>query len=276
MRGRRIGVAVGVCLLAAGLVALTTAAGSRHTAAHPRVLGYAGPAQHRGVRPSTRASAQFTSRNWDGYITYASGQGTDFNVVKSTWVQPTVTCGARNAWTVFWVGLDGWWDDTVEQGGSSARCTNGVPHYALWWEMFPTNAIQLANTISAGDTITASVTYLPATETFVIKVRDVTSGVGFTKRELCASNITCDRSSADVVAEDVGHFGAGSYFPLADYGTMTFSASSITDIAGNTGSFSKSTWLNAAVTEMEGGTTYATVSPLRSSGKVFDAIWAHQ
>ena len=57
---------------------------------------------------------------------------------------------------------------------------------------------------------------------------------------------------------------------------MTFSASSITDIAGNTGSFSKSTWLNAAVTEMEGGTTYATVSPLRSSGKVFDAIWAHQ
>ena len=276
MRARRIGGVVGACLLAAGLLALTSGAGGRHASAHRAQAGaYAGAAQHRGVLPSTRTSQQFTSRNWDGYITYAADQGTDFNVVKSTWVQPAVTCPAPNAWAVFWVGLDGWWNATVEQGGSSAQCKNGVPHYALWWEMYPTNAIQLANTISAGDTITASVTYLPGTQVFVIKVKDVTSGVGFTRRETCASGLTCDRSSADVIAEDVGHF-SGGYFPLADYGTMTFTPSSITDISGNKGSFTKSTWLNAAVTEQQSGTTYATVSPLRNSGKTFDATWAHQ
>lgn len=54
---------------------------------------------------------------------------------------------------MFWVGLDGWWDDTVEQGGTSARCVNGTPQYATWWEMYPTNAIQTVFSINAGDSI---------------------------------------------------------------------------------------------------------------------------
>lgn len=261
-------------LLAAGILALP--AGGR-PAAHPTAHhgGYAGPARQRETRSTGRSTAQFTSRNWDGYITYASDEGTDFNAVKATWVQPAVTCEQPKAWTVFWVGLDGWWNNTVEQGGSSAQCIAGTPQYTLWWEMFPTNAIQTMNVISAGDTITASVTYDPVSTDFVIKVRDVTSGRGFTRHEQCASNISCDRSSADVIAEDVGHFGGGTFFPLADYGTMSFTASRITDTAGTSGSFTRKAWLNAAVTESAGGTTYATVSPLTDHGRAFSATWAH-
>jgi hypothetical protein len=80
-------------------------------------------------------------------------EGTDLDVVRAKWTQRAVTCPTANAWAVFWVGLDGWWDDTVEQGGTSARCVNGTPQYATWWEMYPTNAIQTVFSINAGDSI---------------------------------------------------------------------------------------------------------------------------
>jgi hypothetical protein len=78
-----------------------------------------------------------------------------------------------------------------------------------------------------------------------------------------------------VIAEDVGHFGGGTFFPLADYRTMSFTAAAITDTGGHSGSFSSSAWLNAAVTESSGGTTYATVSPLSTTGQRFSATWRH-
>jgi hypothetical protein len=268
----------GLCVLVIAALSGATAhaaPGSRAAVRH-RAVGYAGPARQRTVRfAANHSSAQFTSRNWDGYIAYENGGPTDFNVVKSTWVEPAVTCSAKNAWTVFWVGLDGWFNGTVEQGGSSARCINSVPHYSLWWEMYPTNAIQTMNAINAGDTVTASVTYEPGTQTFVIQVKDVTTGQGFTENEQCASDLTCDRSSTDVIAEDVGHF-SGGYFPLANYGTMTFTQSKTTDVNGTSGGFSRKAWLNAAVTETDGSTTFATVSALSDKGKTFSATWHHK
>lgn len=251
--------------------------GSAAVAHSTRVNGFAGLARGTTTGPFVKASsAQFTSRNWAGYITYDSSEGTDFNVVQATWVEPTVTCPKANAWTVFWVGLDGWWNDTVEQGGTSAECIGGVPQYEAWWEMFPTVSIQTVFAINPGDKVTASVTYVPSTTTFVIVVSDVTSGNSFTRDEQCASDLSCDRSSADVIAEDVGKFGSGSYFPLADYKTMKFTKSKVADVNSDSGTISDSHWLNAAVTEKSGSTTYATVSALNSKGNTFSATWKHE
>jgi hypothetical protein len=226
--------------------------------------------------PAVGATGQFTSRNWDGYISYKSNEGTDFNVVKAKWVQPSVSCPQPDAWSVFWVGLDGWWNDTVEQGGSSAECVDGTPQYAVWWEMYPTNAIQTVFSINPGDTIKASVTYKSSTATFIIVVTDLTSGQSFTEDEQCAQGLTCARSSADVIAEDVGQYGGNGFFPLADYGTMSFTGSKITNTSGNTGSFTDNKWLRAAVTESADGVTYATVSKLLNAGTSFSAQWQHQ
>lgn len=270
-----------VCAAAASASAFAPGHGALNvrteSAASAQVLSRAGAAGPAKIRQSaaSSASAQFTSRNWDGYITYVSSEGTDFNAVKATWIQPTVKCEQSNAWTVFWVGLDGWWDNTVEQGGSSAQCVKGIPQYTVWWEMFPTNAIQTVFIIKPGDRISATVTYKPAGGVFVITVRDVTSGHSFTQNEHCATTITCERSSADVIAEDVGHFGGGTFFPLADYKTVSFTGAAITDTTGHAGSFSSVAWLNAAVTESAGGTTYATVSPLSTTGQRFSATWRH-
>src|ERR1700722_6959164 len=199
---------VGLATALPGASASATSLGATHPS------GFAGPARQITVGPGVKkSSAQFQSRNWDGYITYVSSEGTDFDAVQAEWTQPTVTCPKSNAWTVFWVGLDGWWNDTVEQGGTSAECIKGVPQYETWWEMYPTNAITTVFAINPGDAMTAAVTYKTATSTFVITVSDTTSGNSFTEHEKCASDISCDRSSADVIAEDVGKF-SGSFFPL--------------------------------------------------------------
>jgi len=276
MTGRRTAIAIVAVMLSVGPTVLVFPSGA---GADASPLGYAGPARVVTESPSTKnVSQQFTSRNWDGYITYASSHGTDFTVVKATWIQPAVTCEAAQAWTVFWVGLDGWWNNTVEQGGSSAFCSTlgGSATYKLWWEMFPTNAIQSVLAINARDTITASVTYATTTSMFTINVKDVTSGKSFTKNETCGSGLVCARSSADVITEDVGRFGAGNYFPLANYGTMGYANAHATDTAGHNGSISSKKWLNAAVTESSGGVTYATVSPLSAKGAAFTTTWKHQ
>jgi Peptidase A4 family len=273
---RRCSVGIMTVVLSVGLALWAVPSGASATATP---VGLAGPAwEVKQTRAVNHVSQQFTSRNWDGYITYASSHSTEFNSVKATWVQPTVTCEAATAWTVFWVGLDGWWNNTVEQGGSEAYCptAGGSPTYDLWWEMFPTNSIQTVLAINAGDTITASVKYATATSVFTIKVKDVTTGKAFTKHERCGSGLVCNRSSADVITEDVGMFGAGSYFPLADYGTMGYTNVGVTDTTGTKGSISKKSWLNAAVTEASGGTTYATVSALSAHGTAFTTTWQHQ
>jgi hypothetical protein len=266
-----------VILLGAGLTTAVPAATcfAAQTTPQARVtptrsFGFAGPARERGFGPT-----QFVSRNWDGYNSYVSTEGTDFDAVSATWVQPTVTCPQPNAWAVFWVGLDGWWDDTVEQGGTSAQCLSGTPSYTAWWEMYPTNAIQEVFSISAGDKMTAGVTYTVATHTFVITVKDVTSGHSFTRKELCGAGLTCNRSSAEAIAEDVGLYPGPGYYPLANYGRMSFSGSQMTDISGHTGSFTDSAWLHGSVTEMSGGVTYAKVSALSATGAKFTAIWNH-
>ena len=245
--------------------------------------GFAGPA--RGIQPASslapvngNSSQQFTSRNWDGYVTYSSTAGTDFNKVRATWIQPVVRCEVAQAWTVFWIGLDGWYDGTVEQGGSSAYCPSAgaTPEYDIWWEMYPTNSIQTVLTIKPGDHITASVTYSTTSSRFAIFVADTTTKKSFSRSELCASDLVCERSSADFITEDVGRSGAGSYFPLADYGTMSYNNASAVDTSGKSGSISSDAWLNAAVTEKSGSTTYAKVSPLRDSGTSFSTTWAHR
>jgi len=268
-------------LATAVLLSLMTfgAAGGTFTANAQGVAGagFAGPTRDTGALHGGRGtSPAYTSRNWDGYITYDSSEGKDFDVVQATWIQPPVTCPKPSAWTVFWVGLDGWYDDTVEQGGTSAQCVDGVPQYMAWWEMYPTNAITTVFSISPGDKISASVVYESSAKTFEITVTDLTTGKYLSKDKACASDVTCDRSSADVISEDVGHFGSGTFFPLADYGTMKYKDVSVTDVNDNIGGISDSNWSNGSVTEESGGVTYATVSGLNPSGNGFNTTWQHK
>ena len=64
-----------------------------------------------------------------------------------------------------------------------------VPSYYAWWEMYPTNDIQIAYGVFPGDFITASVTY--ASGKFKIVVNDTTTAHrhSFSTTQTCASGL---------------------------------------------------------------------------------------
>jgi len=273
-------------LVAAAVVFSAGAAAPASAATAP--TGYAGgpsagAAQHTrvpgGRTPSVAGPlVNATSRNWAGYaVTSLSTPAATFTHVHGSWTQRPVTCPAPDAWAIFWVGFDGWTNGTVEQGGSSARCVNGTPVYQLWWEMFPTNAIQPVLSINVGDSVSADVTYNAATAQYTITVADATQHTSFTTNQTCAANLVCSRSSADWIVEAVGRFGTGDFFPLANYGRALMNNSVGSDDAGHSGSMtSNSTWQRTKIQEQDTTTTYATTGDTSTNGQNFAVTWAHQ
>ncbi|WIX91494.1 G1 family glutamic endopeptidase [Amycolatopsis sp. DG1A-15b] len=272
---------------AAAVVFSAAAAAPASAAARP-LAGYAGSpfagtAQHTDVAGGHTPSVagplvNATSRNWAGYaITSLSTPAAIFTHVHASWTQRPITCPASDAWAVFWVGFDGWTNGTVEQGGSSARCVNGTPLYQLWWEMFPTNAIQPALTINAGDSVAADVAYDPATGKFTIKLDDATQHTSFSTTQTCAANLVCSRTSAEWIIEAPGRFGTGDFFPLANYGRALMGNTVGTDDAGHGGSMTaSSTWQRTMIQEQDATTTYATTEHASRNGQNFAVTWAHQ
>jgi hypothetical protein len=160
--------------------------------------------------------------NWSGYAATAT---TPFVAAQSTFTQPAVSCPVAGAWTLFWVGFDGFNNNTVEQAGTAAQCgsgTNPQPTYYAWWEMYPTNTIQMMPiTIKVGDNIQATVSYTASNAQYSLGVSDLTNKAHYTQMAYCAPGLTCDRQSAESIVErpSVG----GVYTPLAKWGTMTLS-----------------------------------------------------
>jgi Peptidase A4 family len=219
-----------------------------------------------------------TSPNWSGYVAYASMQNDgSFNLVSAEWTEPAVTCPKKNAWTLFWVGFDGWpaneptMDRSVEQGGTSAQCVAGVPHYSAFWEMWPTDAVQTMFSIDAGDQIMSSVIYSPSSNEFLITVSDSRNGHvvnSQTVNEPCGPNLACPRMSAEWVAESPAHFGTDTWFPLANYGTMNFTSATATNEEGDQGPISYPTqWSDSGIERVAGAAKpLATVYGLENSG----------
>ena len=154
--------------LAIGLAAVTVMVAKPLAAAaagRPHVHTHARARAHAGARIPQVTPGDATSPNWSGYVAYSSAGAAGFNNVSATWIQKAVTCPKSDAWTLFWVGFDGWpsnepsADSSVEQGGTSARCVKGVAHYNAFYEMWPTHAVVSMFSIKPGDDIAANVDY---------------------------------------------------------------------------------------------------------------------
>lgn len=235
---------------------------------------HAGPAVHLPtVTPQTATSiGQGTSRNWAGYV----AEGDIFNRVTATWIEPHAHCGTTpDAMALFWVGFDGWNNDTVEQGGSYARCSSGTASYWLWWEMYPQTSINPVMPIHAGDKITATVQYVAPT--YVITETDDTTGGSNEQDVQCqviSGNSQCFNSSAEVIAEDpMTSVYSSTFFPLDDYGTVKFSGATLHDHHGHTGGFTNSHWLPSRITESDGSQVMAQPSGLTNTGRNFSVTW---
>jgi hypothetical protein len=214
-----IALAFGSMLAAAGAA---SAAPMSHPAAH-------GGFQPGGlmVRPGGVArvtghgrNATATSTNWSGYaVTGANGA---YKSISASWKEPTATCTSRRSaqYASFWVGLDGYNSNSVEQTGTDSDCSGTSPKYYGWYEMYPAFPVNFSNTVRPGDSMSASVTF-SGTQTYTLVLKDTTQGWTQT---IVKSQSGLDRSSAEVITEAPS--SSSGVLPLANFGTISYSTSS--------------------------------------------------
>jgi Peptidase A4 family len=162
------------------------------------------------------------STNWSGYA--VTGSDGAFSSVSSSWTQPTATCSSSRSdtYAAFWVGLDGYSSDSVEQTGTLIECVGRTAYYYGWYEMYPAALVTYSNTVKPGDAFSASVTF-SGTDTYTLTLKDSTQG--WTKTETISES-GLDRSSAEVITEAPCGTNSGGILPLADFGTVNYTGSS--------------------------------------------------
>ncbi len=210
---------------------------------------------------SVRGQTQVESTNWSGYANTGSG----FSQVAGSWTEPSVSCTRTTSLAAFWVGIDGYSSDTVEQDGTLAECYGGAAYYYTWWEMYPTNDIQVVGeTLEPGDSISASV--VRSGDSYTLAVTDSSrSGDSFTTTQSCS----CDNTSAEWIAEAPS--GSSGVYPLADFSSWSLSGATVTEgtTSGVISSFSYS-----EITMVDNsGRVKAQPSALNSSGNGFSVTW---
>jgi len=227
--GGSTALASAVLALAGTSAAGASAAPKTSQIAPPRVSVPPPSAMQRRV-PSRQmlGLTQVRYTNWAGYAD--SGSNEKYSMVKSSFIQPTLTCDKTAKGyqvTVFWDGIDGFANGTVEQGGTEGYCHNGKgPFYDTWWEQYPKNDIQdVGTTVHAGDRIAVSVVR-NGTE-YTVKVTDATRRPNsFTHSFSCPSS-TCADTSAEWIAEAPTNTSNDTLYPLVKFSKWTNSNSSV-------------------------------------------------
>ncbi len=198
----------------------TTAVTSAPTTATGAHLNPGGAVRHLTV-PHTATSgtrnASSTSTNWSGY----AATGRTFTSVASSWTEPTGTCSSGNQYSSFWVGLDGYNSNSVEQTGTDVDCSGRTAQYYAWYEMYPNPSYEINHTVRPGDKISASVTY-SGTNSYTLKLADSTQGWTFTTTKSLSG---APRSSAEVITEAPCCTTSGGTLPLADFGKVSYTGS---------------------------------------------------
>jgi hypothetical protein len=221
-------------------------------------------ADHRVSRPSLRVKglSQVQSTNWSGYADTGSG----FSTVTGSWTEPGVSCTSTTSLAAFWVGLDGYSSSSVEQDGTLIECYRGAAYYYTWWEMYPTNAIQVVgSTLHAGDSIAASV--VRSGTSYTLKVTDSSRPAdSFSTTQTCSS---CANSSAEWIAEAPS--GSSGVYPLSDFGSWTESGATVK--AGSTSGVISSFTDDELTMINSSGATKALPGALNSSGNGFGVTW---
>lgn len=156
-----------------------------------------------------------TSTNWSGYaVTESNGSVTD---VKGSWIVPSVDCSVTpTAYASFWVGIDGYSSNTVEQTGTDSDCQSGTAQYYAWFEFYPHLSF-IVNSIamSPNDVIEAEV-QAGAKGAFTVTITNKSNGQSFKTSTKMPS---AARTSAEWIIEAPY---SGGVLPLADFASAQF------------------------------------------------------
>lgn len=275
--------ALAACVPAFGLVmAYSPAAGASTASTHPsheaRALAIARQAlrhmdvgrhaaDHRvpGHASRVKGLTQVSSTNWSGYAD-DNTKGNKYATITGKWKEPSVSCTSTTSLAAFWVGIDGYSSSSVEQDGTLAECYLGTAYYFSWWEMYPSNAIQVVGqSVAPGDSISTSV--VKSGSNYTLKVTDSThTANSFTTTQSCSS---CVDTSAEWIAEAPS--GSAGVYPLPNFHTWTESSATVKS-GSTTGVIS--TFSDDEITMINSsGATKAKPGALNSSGNGFTVTW---
>jgi len=163
---------------------------------------------------------QAESTNWSGYA--VTGSDGAFNSVSSSWTEPAASCSRGTQYAAFWVGLDGYNSDSVEQTGTDSDCSGSTPDYYGWYEMYPADPVYFNNPVEPGDSMSASVTFDGGSSTYTLTLTDNTEG--WTQQEQEQESGLAN-SSAEVITEAPS--SESGPLPLADFGTVNYGDSTV-------------------------------------------------
>jgi hypothetical protein len=204
---------------------------------------------------------QDQSTNWSGYA--ATGGTGSFNSVSSNWTEPTANCTDNgDEYAAFWVGLDGFNSDSVEQTGTDSDCSGGSPDYYGWYEMYPAAPVYFTNPVSPGDSMSASVSV--SGDTYTLSLTDNTQG--WNQTETIQESGLSD-SSAEVITEAPS--SESGPLPLADFGTVNYSGSTANGESMDAQSPTEIDMVGSSGDQLD------TTSPMDSSGD-FSNTWEAQ
>jgi hypothetical protein len=206
-----------------------------------------------------RSANAAASQNWSGYAAHAK----TYKKISASWVEPTGHCAASRTYSSFWVGLDGYNSQSVEQTGSEVDCSSGHAKYYGWYEMYPAFPVNFSNTVRPGDHFSGSVTFTGSGH-YTLVLKDTTRGWSHTVHK---TRKGARHSSAEVIAEAPS---SGGILPLTNFGTAHFSNAKVNGTAMGSANPTKIIMVNGSsrakvsVSRLSGGTAFS-VRWLRST-----------
>jgi hypothetical protein len=207
--------------------------------------------------------SQVSSTNWSGY----ADTGSNFSTVTGSWSEPSASCSFSTTYAAFWVGIDGYSSNSVEQDGTLIECFFGHAYQYSWWEMYPTNDIQVVGqSVAAHDSISASV--VRSGSSYTLSVTDSThSANSFTTTQTCS---TCANSSAEWIAEAPCCTSSGGVLPLANFGTWTENGATVTE--GSTSGVISS-FTDDEITMVDSSRRVKAQPTALTGGNAFSVMW---
>jgi hypothetical protein len=195
------------------------------------------------------------STNWSGAVITSPPSGQTFDSVTASFVVPTpkVPSGSSSSGTYSasaWVGIDGdTYQNAILQTGIDFTISNGQVSYDAWYEWYPDYAYDFSISISAGDTITATVSSTSSKAGTAV-IENVTTGKTVSKS--LTSSSALGGQNAEWIVEDYEE--GSSLVALANWGTVTFTGATAKTAASSE---------NAAS---------ASILDIRQNGKVLTSV----
>jgi hypothetical protein len=233
------------------------------------------------------SNSSWSSTNWSGYAVTGSTNSVTF--AYGSWAVPAVSAGTSPTTTyyaAFWVGIDGFSSNTVEQTGTLSEIQGSTKTYYAWYEFYPSPMYEITSlSIKPNDVISANVTYTGSgstgffhrtASTFTVTITDVTTGKSFSTS---GSVSGASRSSAEWIAEAPSSYGV---LPLANFGTASYGSdytgikgtcyATISGVSGQISSFGSAVQKITMVTNR--GVTKAAPTAMSNDGTSFQVAWA--